>query len=289
MIVITGATGRLGGLITERLLEKIPADGIGVSVREPERARVLADRGVRVRRGDFDDPESLQSAFEGAAQVLIVSSNARSSGGDTLAQHRTAIEAAKAVGVRRIVYTSHMAASDTSAFPPMHDHAATEAMLGQSGLAWTALRNGFYGESGLMMMDVALTSGVFEAPEDGPFSWTAHTDLAEAAALILSDEGRYEGATPPLTGSEALDFTNLIQTASSLLNRPIRRETITDEGLKAKLRARGTPDAVASIVLGLYLASRSGEFAAVDPTLERILGHPPVTMRELMAEKIGGG
>jgi len=92
-------------------------------------AGALTALGVRVRHGDFEDPKSLQHAYEGATQLLMVSSNAGASGGDPRAQHRTAIDAARHVGARRIVYTSHMAASATSAFPPMHDHAATEAML----------------------------------------------------------------------------------------------------------------------------------------------------------------
>ena len=123
MIIVTGATGQLGRLIVQELLALMSADQIGVSVRDPGKATDLAARGVRVRRGDFDDPASLADAFELATQVLIVSSNAAASGGDPLAQHRTAIAAAKAVRARRIVYTSHMGVSATSAFLPMRDHA----------------------------------------------------------------------------------------------------------------------------------------------------------------------
>ncbi|XXU42440.1 NAD(P)H-binding protein [Sorangium sp. So ce1014] len=111
--------------IVERLLERVGAGQIGVSVRDPRKAEDLASRGVRVRRGDFDDAASLRDAFEGASRVLIVSSNARASGGDPIAQHRAAPLAAGEVGARRVLYTSHMGASATSAFPPMHDHAAT--------------------------------------------------------------------------------------------------------------------------------------------------------------------
>ena len=65
--------------------------------------------------------------------------------------HRTAIEQAKDAGARRVLYASHMGASPSSPFPPMPDHAATEHMLRGSGLAWTALRNGFYAASGAQM------------------------------------------------------------------------------------------------------------------------------------------
>src|SRR5687768_15452866 len=98
MIIVTGATGQLGRAVVQQLVARVPADQIGVSVREPTKAGELAALGVRVRRGDFTDPASLRHAFAGARQVLIVSSNARATGGDTLAQHRAAIEAARAVG-----------------------------------------------------------------------------------------------------------------------------------------------------------------------------------------------
>ncbi len=159
MIIVTGATGQLGRAIVESLVERVPASQVGASVRDPAKASALAALGVRVRRGDFDDPASLAHAFEGATQVLIVSSNASAYGGDPLAQHRSAIEAARAAGARRIVYTSHMAASSASLFPPMLDHVATEEMLRESGLAWTALRNGFYASSGMMFIGDALKTG----------------------------------------------------------------------------------------------------------------------------------
>ena len=181
-----------------------------------------------------------------------------------------------------------MAASSVSLFPPMLDHAATEDMLRQSGLAWTALRNGFYASSGLMFMGDALKTGVIEAPADGKVSWTAHADLAEAAAILLADEGRYEGPTPPLTGSQALDLADFATIASELQSQPVHRQIISDEELQAKMAAHGLPARVADISLGLYRASREGEFAAVNPTLERLLGRGPISMRDLIAEKISG-
>lgn len=282
MIVVTGATGQLGRAIVERLVQLVPASQIGASARDPNKASSLAALGVRVRRGDFEDAAGLRQAFEGATQVLIVSSNARASGGDALAQHRTAIEAARAVGAKRVLYTSHMAANAASAFPPMLDHAATEVMLRDSGLAWTSLRNGFYAASGVALLGNGLQTGRVEAPADGKVSWTAHADLAEAAARILADEGRYDGPTPPLTASRALDLADLAAIASELQNKTIRRETISDAQFAEAMVARGAERAV-SLVLGLYLASRNGEFSAVDPTLAQLLGRPPTDMREVIA------
>ena len=285
MIIVTGANGQLGKLVVEKLLDRIPADQIGVSVRDTTKAAGLHARGVRVRQGDFGDPSSLRHAFEGATQILIVSSNVRSSGGDPLAQHRNAIDAAKAVGAKRIVYTSHMAASATSAFPPARDHAATEAMLSESGLAWTALRHGFYAESGLMMSVEGLKTGEIEAPADGKVSWTTHADLAEADAIILVDDGRFEGPTPSLTALQAIDLNEFAAIGSDVLGTPITRKSQSDEELKARLAARGAPEGAAQIALGLYIAARNGEFAHVDPTLGDLLGRPPMSMKAFIASK----
>ncbi len=285
MIIVTGATGQLGRLIVEKLLDRVPADQVGVSVRDPQKAADLGACGIRVRQGDFDDADSMRHAFEGATQILIISSNARASGGDPLAQHRNAIDAAKAVGAKRIVYTSHMAAGATSAFPPARDHAATEAMLAECGLAWTALRHGFYAESGLMMNGEGVKKGTIEAPADGKVSWTTHADLAEVDAIILADEGRFEGATPPLTAAEAIDLDEFAAIASDVLGKPVSRKVVSDEELKTKMAGRGAPEGAANMALGLYIAARNGEFATVDPTLEAMLGRRPTDMRTLIAGK----
>ncbi len=286
MIIVTGATGLLGSAIVRHLIGRVPASGVGVSVRDPAKAVALESLGVRVRRGDFGEPESLADAFEGATQVLLVSSNAAAYGGDPLAQHRAAIAAARAAGARRIVYTSHMAAGEASAFPPMRDHAATEAMLAESGLAWTALRNGFYASSGIAFMGGAAETGTLDAPEDGPVSWTTHADLAEAAAVVLADEGRDDGPTPPLTGAEALTLADLAARASELRGRPVERRVITDDDLRARMTARGAPARAADTVLGFYRAARDGEFARVDPALAQLLGRPTMGMREVLAHHI---
>lgn len=282
MIIVTGANGQLGRAIVERLLERLPAAQLGVSVRNPQEASGLLERGVRVRPGDFADAASLRHAFEGAEQVLIVS--AATTGELALRQHRTAIEAAQAAGARRILYTSHMGASPTSAFSPMPDHAATEAMLQACGVPFTALRNGFYAASGRMLMGQAFATGKLVAPEDGPVSWTAHADLAEAAAIVLA-ERRFEGRTPPLTGSQSLTLADLAAVASELTGRPITRVTVSDDEYRASLVAHGVPGSQADMLVGLFVASRRGEFAAVDPTLERLLGRPPRTLREVLAAR----
>lgn len=282
MIIVTGATGQLGRRIVQHLVKRTPAGTIGVSVRDPEKAHELVALGVRVRKGDFADAASLKHAFEGASQVLLVSSNAASTGGDPIAQHRTAIDVAKSVGATRLLYTSQISSSSTSAFAPGQTHGATEVLLRESGLPFTALRNGFYASHALGILANAIKAGELVAPEDGPFSWTSHDDLAEGTAALLLSKTPIDGSTAPLTGFEALDFTGLAALASSSTGREIRRITVTDDQYVERMVKAGQPERVARFALGMFIAARRGEFATVDPTLERLIGHKPRSLGSLL-------
>ena len=283
MIIVTGATGRLGSQIVERLLERVSADQVGVSVREPEKAEPLKQRGVRVRRGDFAEPSTLTEAFQGASQVLVVSVDTLGEQG--VAQSTAAIDAAYRAGARRVLYTSHQAADPRSWFAPARDHAAVEAHLEEHGRPYTSLRNGYYTTSLHFHIGSAAQTGELVAPADGPVSWTAPTDLAEAAAAILADEGRFEGVTPPLTGADALDLRQVAAILSEMSDRTVRRVVADDEDFVAGLIDQGTPEPFARLFLGTFHASRRGEFAVTDPTLERLIGHPPITTRDALASK----
>ncbi|MCR6489119.1 NAD(P)H-binding protein [Amycolatopsis sp. OK19-0408] len=277
MIVLTGGTGKLGSQVVDQLLRRLPAEEIGVSVRDPGRAAGLAGRGVRVRRGDFADPDSLAEAFEGATQVLVVSTD--QTGEATLAGHAAAIDAARDAGVKRVLYTSHQGAAADSLFAPMPDHAATERRLAVSGPAFTALRNGFYASTVPLLLGRARETGELVAPADGPVSWTAHADLAEAAAIILAGEGRFDGPTPPLTAPVALDLDDVARLLSDLGGRPVRRVVVDDEEWAAGL---GVPAAQAELLLGMFRAARRGEFATTGPDLEDLLGRPATPLRSLL-------
>jgi uncharacterized protein YbjT (DUF2867 family) len=286
MIVVTGATGHLGGLIVRELLDRLPASQLGASVRDPAKAVWMAELGVRVRHGDYSEIDSLPRAFEGASQLLLISSNAAASGENPVDQHRAAIDAALKAGVGRILYTSHQAASASSAFSPMHTHAATEQMLRDAGVAWTALRNGFYAETIEMVINGAAESGTFATSQDGPVSWTTHGDLAVAAAEILIQEGRFEGPTPPLAAGEALDFGDVAKILTELHGRPIIRRVVCEEEVKAHMLAEGVPSAAVAITLEMYRAAHDGEFAADDGTLANILGHKTASVAEMLAKSL---
>ncbi|MFE2580899.1 SDR family oxidoreductase [Streptomyces sp. NPDC059378] len=277
MIIVTGATGKLGRRTVERLLARVPADRVGVSVRDPHKAKDLADRGVRVRQGSFDDPASLVHAFEGAEQLLLVSLDR--TGEECVTGHRTAIDAAVEAGVGRILYTSQMGAAHDSRFQACRDHAQTEDLLRATGLPWTALRNGFYASSALQFLEPARHTGDIALPADGPVTWTGHDDLAEATAAILADEGRFEGPTPPLTGPAALDFDTVAEIASRATGRPFTRTVLPDDVFHEQALAHGAPAPIADLLLSIFAASRNGEFSAVDSTLAELIGREPATFR----------
>lgn len=166
MIIVTGATGGLTGATVDHLLERVPTDDVVLAVRDPTKAQRFADRGVAVRRGDYADPESLKGAFEGAEQVLLVSSS--DPGADAVSLHRAAIDAAVST--------------------------------------WLA---GPWRET-----------GVITVPADGPVSWTAREDAAEAAAVILASDGGYDGPTT-ITAGTAPTFAEVAAIASELTGRTI--------------------------------------------------------------------
>jgi NAD(P)H dehydrogenase (quinone) len=281
MIVITGATGALNGATLEHLLKLVPADQIGVSVRDVANAQPLADRGVRVRRGSYDDPAALLDAFEGAGQVLLVSSN---DPGDTVPLHRVAIETAVKAGAHRILYTSHQHVGPESPFVPARVHAGTEALLADSGVAWTSLRNGFYAHSLGWMLGPWRETGTIAAPADGPASWTDRGDEAEAAAVILARDGSFDGPVT-LTAGAAPTFDDIATIASGLTGRDIQRVVMDDEEWVAAQVAHGSPEPMARMLLGFFQAARQGSFAEVSPTLGELLGREPRSVRDLLAEE----
>jgi NAD(P)H dehydrogenase (quinone) len=121
--------------------------------------------------------------------------------------------------------------------------------------------------------------------EDGPVSWTSHADLAEAAAVVLA-EGGFDGRTPALTASRAFDLAEIAGIATELTGRTIARTVISDAEYRAGLVAHGVPAAAAEMLGGMFVASRRGEFAAVDPTMARLIGRPPQTARDILTDAL---
>lgn len=279
MIVVTGATGALGGRVVRQLLDRLPAEEVGVSVRDAGRAADLAARGVRVRRGDFDDPDALVEAFAGADRLLLVS--APRLGDALLASHRAAIDAARRAGVGRLLYTSHIGSDPLSPFPPMIGHAATETMLRDAGLPFTVLRNGFYTATLEAQARTARDTGALRLPADAPVSWTTHDDLAAGIAALLLDDHLTERVVG-LTAGAAIDLDGVADLVAATTGRPVERVVVSDDEHRAALTAAGTPAAVVPMITGLWAATRQHRFGIVDPTLTGLLGRPTVGPREVV-------
>ena len=280
MIVITGATGTLNGATVDHLLKRIPPHEIGVSVRDPARATHLSERGLRVRQGSYDDPTALRHSFADADQVLLVSSSDLSA--DVVAQHHRAIDAAVNAGARRILYTSAYGAGFDTPYPPLAIHAATEHYLAESGVAWTSLRNGFYGDPGQLLGPWRET-GTVAMPADGPFSWIDRRDAAEAAAAILTAEDPFDGPID-LTLPEPVTLEDFAASASKISGRQIDRVVVDDETWVADTTAGGVPESVARFTLSMFQATRSGHFSGSDPMLTRLLERRPRSITDQLID-----
>ncbi|MEU7370324.1 NAD(P)H-binding protein [Streptomyces hygroscopicus] len=282
MIVVTGATGGLGGATVEHLLHRIPADQIGVSVRDAAKAQHFADRGVRVRQGSYEDPAALRDSFAGAEQVLLVSGNDPAA--DMVSLHRNAIDAAVAAGARRILYTSQQGAVPGNPYRPSDIHIATEAILAGSGVAWTALRNGAYGPLDQVLGPWRRT-GEIAQPEDGPVPYTDRADIAEATAVILAGDRSFDGPVT-LTAPTAVTFDDVATIASDLTGRTIKRIVLDDEQWVTEQITIGVPEQLARLMLTWYQAARAGYFAEADPLLAELLGREPRTATDRLAAHI---
>lgn len=280
MIIVTGATGALNGATVDHLLDRVPASQLAVAVRDVARAQRFAERGVQVRHGDYTDPASLPAAFDGADQLLLVS--ASDPGADAPALHRTAIDAAVTAGVGRILYTSHQGAALDSPFRPARDHAVTEQHLAASGIPWTSLRNGFYAHSLPHLSGPWRETGRITVPADGPVSWTAREDAAEAAAVVLTSDTPHEGPLT-LTAGAAPTFEEVAAIASGPAGRTVERVLVSEDEWLATQVAGGQPELVARFLLGVYQAAAGGFFAGVDPALGALLGREPRSVREVLA------
>ncbi|WP_018682632.1 SDR family oxidoreductase [Actinokineospora enzanensis] len=269
-ILVTGATGHLGGLITRRLLDRVPATDLAVSVRDTTKAADLATLGVDVRQGDFTRPDTLR--FTGVDTLLLVSAD----GPDELrkAAQRDAVDAAVKAGVQRLIYTSVSDAA-TSPLSLAKVHAATEAHIRDTGIPFTFLRNGMYHENYTASLSGALDRGsLVTSTGTGAIASVSREDLAEAAAIVATTPG-HDGATYELTGPRAWTFDELASLASSVTGKPLPHVSVTDAELRAALVAAGLPDFVADLLTDINANIRTGTLSQVRPDLATLLDRAP--------------
>ena len=285
-IVITGASGRLGRLTAEAVLETIEPSDLVLVTRTPEGLADLAARGADVRAGDFDRPETLPAAFAGGERLLLISTDRA---GDRVPQQQAAIDAAAAAGVRSIAYTSIVNPSDSNPAAVAAKHRATEEHLRTSGLAWTFLRHGIYADLQVQSAAAALATGKLITNDgDGRTTYVAREDLARAAAAVLTSDG-HDGKIYDLTGPEALGAADLAAVFADAGGRPVEPVFLDDEAwIAAMVEHAGLPEPGARLYATFGIAARQGYLAIVSPTLGELTGRPRKTVRELIREQLAG-
>lgn len=286
MILVTGANGQLGRCIVDHLVARLEGTaGLAVSVRATAKAAALAERGIAVRPGDFDQPEQLVRTFAGVEKLVMVSTDGPKS--VRIAQHRNAIAAAKAAGVGHILYTSFIDTAPDSPAEFAAVHRATEAELGASGVKFTLLRNTLYADLLPMTLGPALQTGTFNLPAgNGKTSFVSRDELAEAiAAATLAPalaKPIYE-----LTGQATHDYHEVAAAVAKVTGKAIHYEPAGEAGYAQALAGYGLPDWLAQALANMYSAVAVGNFDRVSNDFAALVGHPPRPLACLVQELFG--
>lgn len=277
-VVVTGATGHLGRLVVEGLLDAGVTDVVA-GARGPERLADLAARGARAVELDYDRPETLAAALAGADTVVLVSG---SEVGRRVAQHGAVVDAAAAAGVRRVIYTSapHADATELVLAP---EHQATEELLAASGLVTTVLRNNWYTENYLPSLQQAAATGeIVGSVGQGRVASATRADLAAGIVAVVTGDG-HDGATYELTGDHAWTHDELAAAASDVLGRPVTYRDVTPDEHRAALLGAGLDEGTAGFVVALDQNIAAGALADATDTLRGLLGRPATTLRDGLA------
>ncbi|MFT7838939.1 SDR family oxidoreductase [Saccharothrix sp. BKS2] len=282
MIVVTGATGQLGRLVVTALLDRgVPADEVVAAVRDPRRAE---DLGVTVREADYDRPGTLAGAFRGAEEVLLISGNEV---GRRVPQHRAAVDAAKAAGVRLLAYTSVLRA-DTTTVSVAPEHRATEEYVRASGVPFSFLRNGWYSENYEQTIRQALATGVIPgAAGDGRVASASRADYAAAAAAVLTGEG-HEGTVHELSGDTAWSMADLAAMITEVSGTEVVYQDLPVELYTRTLAGVGLPEEVALMLARMDTDIAAGLLADTPGELSRLLGRPTTPMRDTVLAVVKG-
>ncbi|KTR97465.1 SDR family oxidoreductase [Pantoea dispersa] len=270
MIAITGATGQLGRLVINALLKKVPASEIIAVVRSPEKAQDLQALGVALRTADYNQPQTLQGAFDGVQKVLLISS---SEVGQREAQHRAVIDAAKAAGVSFIAYTSLLHA-DTSPLGLGVEHRATEALLQASGIPYALLRNGWYSENYAASIAPALAHHAFiGAAGNGRIASAAREDYAAAAAEVISRDDQ-AGKVYELAGDDSYTLAEFSAEIARQSGEKVEYVNLPPAEFSAALIGAGLPAPLAELLADSDAGAAQGALFDDSHTLSKLIGRP---------------
>lgn len=275
-ILVTGATGKLGSKIVKLLLNKVPTEQLAVSVRNPEKAEGLLARGVEVRQGDFDHPESLDTAFKGVDRLLIISAD-----GDNelrIKQHKNAVEAAERAGVKFIAYTS-IANSKESTNVLASPHQATEEAILKTGIPYSFLRNNWYLENEIPSIQGVIAGAPWvTSAGNGKVGWALQQDYAEAAVEVLTGDG-HENTIYELSG-KLLTQEELVSELGEVLGKEISVQQVDDNTYADIMKGAGLPDFLIPLLVGIQKSIREGTLEVESNDFKKLLGRPALPVKE---------
>lgn len=276
-LLVTGAGGQLGRRVVELLLEA-GAPNIVAASRDPSKLAELAARGVETRRVDFDEPASLATAFAGVDRLLLVSTDSLDQPGRRIAQHRAAITAAEAAGVKHVVYTSAPGARPQEGGGVIDDHFWTEQALAASAIpGWTILRHNLYAEILLMGAGQAVASGaLYSATAGAGRAYVSREDCARAdAAALLEGEGR---RILDVSGSAAVTQDEVAALYAKLSGKPVTHHARRADALRQGLLGAGLPPSLVAVLVDFDVAAAEGQHAIVTDVVEALTGQAPVSV-----------
>ncbi|MFD3399936.1 SDR family oxidoreductase [Kribbella sp. NPDC058693] len=276
-IVVTAATGHLGNLVIDELLQRVPADQVVAVARNAEKAAPIADRGVEVRIADYNDPAALAKAI-GAGDTLLLISGLEP---NRLDQHKSIIAIAKDAGVARIAYTSALGGPEAD-FDLAADHRATEQAILDSGLPYTFLRNGWYNEVYTDQIPVQLANGVVGSAGDGRIGSAARRDYAAAAAVVLTGDG-HEKKAYELNGDVAWTLTEYAAELAKQSGQDVAYSNLSADDHAQVLVGAGLPEPVAQLFVGVDAAIERGLLAGRGSDLTRLIGRPTTPIADSIA------
>ncbi|WP_240549701.1 NAD(P)H-binding protein [Devosia salina] len=276
-LLVTGAAGNLGRIAVEELLAR-GATRVIAGSRDPAKLADLTARGVEARRIDFDDPASLAAGFAGVDRVLIISTGDI---GRRVAQQTAAVEAAKAAGVKHIVYTSAPAARPDADAGLNPEHFWTEVAIAASGLDFTILRNHMYAENNLMDLPQAAASGqLFGLIGDRGTAYVTRADAARTAAgALLWAEGK---TVEDVTGPAPVTNTERATLVSELTGKPVALIPLAPADLKGGMVAAGLPEGFAEALVAFQRDAVSGHHGVVTDVVERYSGRAPQALADFL-------
>jgi NAD(P)H dehydrogenase (quinone) len=238
-IAITGASGQYGRLATDKLIAAGRARDLILITRTPAKLADRARAGCEVRCGDFDQPETLVPAVRGAQKMLLISGTRV---GARVQQHRAAIDAAAAAGVRHLVYTSFVNVEPSNPAVVTIDHRQTEELIRASGIAWTFLRDAHYADAMILNASpLFIASGVWLTSTHGAreaMVW--REDCVDCAVSVLTQLG-HENKFYSITGPNRENFSEVAAMLTEITGRPVKVVETDDAGMYAHFDALGIP------------------------------------------------